>query len=334
MDITPDQSGGNLVNADDPRVIEIWNLVFIQYNRQRDGSLKDLAAKHIDTGMGFERVTALLNQATSNYDTDLFMPLIEQVSEITGKGYDFDNGMAHRVLSDHIRCLTFAISDGTLPSNEGRGYVLRRILRRAARFGRQLGIQEPFFYKLVPTLVAIMSEAFSELKEKQEYVSRVIKAEEESFNQTLDRGLEIFEGIVTTVKDSKKDEIPGEDTFRLYDTYGFPLDLTQLMARERHLTVDEAGFDIAMEKQRQRAKEAGKWNFSAELTPEAWRVLTNGDGSRFVGYNDFELDTKIRRIDQTEDQVFLTLADTPFYAESGGQVGDKGWLKETVLRLK
>lgn len=324
IDLTPDKSGGNLVNAGDPRVMEIWNLVFIQYNREPDRSLKELPAKHVDTGMGFERVLAVLNQFQSNYDTDLFTPIISTIAELTGKGYDFENGMPHRVLADHIRCLTFAICDGALPSNEGRGYVLRRILRRAARFGRKLGMHEPFFYKLVTPLVDIMGDMFTELKEKHEYIARVIKAEEESFNHTLDRGLEIFSGIVTGLDKEKKKQIPGEDAFRLYDTYGFPLDLTQLMARERELTVDEAGFNAAMEVQKTKSREAGKWDYHVNLKPDDWRELTRGNASRFVGYTDLEIPSEIRRCQQDGDQVVLTLSDTPFYAESGGQVGDKG----------
>jgi len=327
IDLTPDRSGASLVNAGDPRVMEIWNLVFIQYNREADKSLKELPAKHVDTGMGFERVLAILNGKNSNYDTDLFTPIIEKVSELSGKGYDFANGMAHRVLADHIRCLTFAISDGALPSNEGRGYVLRRILRRAARYGRNLGLHEPFIYKLVPSLVEIMSGTFTELREKHEYVSRVIKAEEESFNQTLDRGLEIFEGIVGKLQTASGNNISGEDAFRLYDTFGFPLDLTQLMARERSLSVDEAGFNVAMEKQRELSRAAGAFKSFENLRPEKWRETSKGSASRFVGYTEYEISTEIRRVQQESDRVLLTLADTPFYAESGGQVGDKGHIE-------
>ncbi len=324
IDLTPDKSGAKLVNAGDPRVMEIWNLVFIQYNREADRSLKELPAKHVDTGMGFERVLAVLNNLRSNYDSDLFTPIIAKVSELSGKGYDFENGVAHRAISDHLRCLSFAIADGALPSNEGRGYVLRRILRRAARFGRKLGFQEPFFHKLVPVLVDIMGEAFPELKEKHQYVSLVIKAEEESFNNTLDRGLEIFEKIVTNVRSENATIIPGEDAFRLYDTYGFPIDLTQLMARERGLTVDEDGFNKSMDEQRERSHAAGKWEYEIDFKPDEWRQLTKGSESRFVGYTDYEIESEIRRLHVDGDRVLLTLADTPFYAESGGQVGDAG----------
>jgi len=324
IDLTPDKSGVSLVNAGDPRVMEIWNLVFIQYNREADGSLVELPAKHVDTGMGFERVLAVLNKVQSNYDTDLFTPILETISELSGKGYDFENGMPHRVLADHIRCLTFAIGDGALPSNEGRGYVLRRILRRAARFGRKLGMHEPFVYKLVQPVVEVMGDTFTELRDKHDYISRVIKAEEESFNHTLDRGLEIFGGIVAKLDREKKNKIPGEEAFRLYDTYGFPLDLTQLMARERGLLVDEAGFNAAMEVQKSKSREAGKWDYHTSLKPDEWRELTRGTASRFVGYTDLEIQAEIRRLHQEGEQVVFTLSDTPFYAESGGQVSDKG----------
>ncbi len=324
IDLTPDRSGAGLVNAGDPRVMEIWNLVFIQYNREADGTLVELPAKHVDTGMGFERVLAVLNKVQSNYDTDLFTPILETISEISGKGYDFENGMPHRVLADHIRCLTFAIGDGALPSNEGRGYVLRRILRRAARFGRKLGMHEPFVYKLVQPVVEVMGDTFTELHDKHEYISRVIKAEEESFNHTLDRGLEIFSGIVAKLDKEKKNKIPGEDAFRLYDTYGFPLDLTQLMARERDLLVDEAGFNAAMAVQKSKSREAGKWDYHTSLKPDEWRELTAGAASRFVGYTDLELQAEIRRLQQEGERVVFTLSHTPFYAESGGQIGDQG----------
>jgi len=324
IDLTPDKSGAKLVNAGDPRVMEIWNLVFIQYNREKDGALKELPAKHVDTGMGFERVLAVLNKFSSNYDSDLFSGIIEHVSELSGKDYRTGDGVAHRVIADHVRTLSFAIADGALPSNEGRGYVLRRILRRAARFGRQLGMHEPFLHRLVPTLVELMGSAFPELREKQQYLSMVLKAEEESFNNTLDRGLEIFEKIVVSVGGKKGATIPGADAFCLYDTYGFPLDLTQLMARERGLSVDEKGFNSAMEEQRKRAREAGKWEYAVDFRPETWKQLSSGEASRFVGYHDFQVDGEIRSVQTDGDRILLTLKDTPFYAESGGQVGDKG----------
>ncbi|MFQ5707379.1 MAG: alanine--tRNA ligase [bacterium] len=313
------------VNSGCARFIEIWNLVFIQFNREKDGSLKNLPDKHVDTGMGFERVLALLNGTNSNYDTDLFTPLLDEVNHLTGVKYPAeDNGFAHRVIADHIRALTFAITDGAMPSNEGRGYVLRRILRRAARFGRSLGMQEPFIYKLVPVLVDVMGQAFPELKEKHQFAALVIKAEEESFNHTLDRGIELFDKVSAQVLKQGKREIPGEEAFRLYDTYGFPFDLTQLMARQNHLTVDESGFHQAMNRQRERARQAGKWSYTADFDFEKWRELTTGPDSEFLGYTELEVESEIRRLHRDNSQVFFTLDRTPFYGEAGGQVGDVG----------
>jgi len=325
IDLTPDRSGGHLVNAGDPMVIEIWNLVFIQFNRDKQSKLHPLPAKHVDTGMGFERILAVLNNTTSNYETDLFLPLLQQLHELTGIAYAADEkGFAHRVIADHIRALSFAIADGAMPSNEGRGYVLRRILRRAARFGRNLEMREPFIYKLVPTLVDIMGDAFPELKEKHSFIAMVVKAEEESFNSTLDRGIEIFDKIVANVKKSGKKTIPGEDAFRLYDTYGFPLDLTQVMARQIGYGVDEAGFEKAMSLQKERARKAGKWDYSAEFDYHKWQTLTSGTDSEFVGYDSLECEAEIRKYHVSDNQVFLTLSKTPFYGEAGGQVGDQG----------
>ena len=313
------------VNAGCARYIEIWNLVFIQFNREKDGTLNNLPARHVDTGMGFERVTAVINGVDSNYDTDVFTPLLEAINDLTGVKYPGpDNGMAHRVIADHVRALTFAITDGAIPSNEGRGYVLRRILRRAARFGRNLDMHEPFIYKLVPVVVDIMGDAFPEVKEKHQFVSLVIKAEEESFNSTLDRGLEIFDKIVEEVRKSKSTVIPGKEAFKLYDTYGFPLDLTQLMARQQNLTVDEKGFEAAMARQRERARKAGKWSAAADFEVEKWPELTSGPDSEFVGYTELETESQIRRLYREGDRVFVTLDRTPFYGEAGGQVGDVG----------
>ena len=313
------------VNAGCSRYIEIWNLVFIQFSRGSDGSLKNLPANHVDTGMGFERVVAVLNHSNSNYDTDLFTPFITEINNLTGVKYPSeDGGISHRVIADHIRALTFAITDGAMPSNEGRGYVLRRILRRAARFGRNLGMHEPFIYKLVSVLVDIMGDAFPELRDKHQFASLVIKSEEESFNNTLDRGIEIFEKVAFEIVQSGKKEISGKEAFKLYDTYGFPLDLTQLMARQKNLTVDEQGFDRAMANQRKRAREAGKWSYTADFDFEKWPQLTQGSDSEFLGYTELEAETEIRRIQRDMNQVFLTLDRTPFYGEAGGQVGDVG----------
>lgn len=313
------------VNGGCARFIELWNLVFIQYNREEDGSLKELPKKHVDTGLGFERVVAVLQGVHSNYDTDLFTPIINKISELTGISDKEDSdGVVHRVIADHVRALTFAIGDGALPSNEGRGYVLRRILRRAARFARTLDQHEPMIYKLVTTVVDIMGQAFPEIKEKHQYISMVIKSEEESFGQTLDRGIELFEKMVSEYQIKKVNQIPGNDAFRLYDTYGFPVDLTQMMAEENGMTVDEDGFNIEMEKQRKRARKAGKWDYGIEVNWDEWEKVSDGSDSEFVGYDLMETKSKIRLLKKEADYVYLVLDNTPFYAESGGQVGDVG----------
>jgi len=239
------------VNGGCGRFIELWNLVFIQYNRLEDGRLVDLGAKYIDTGAGLERLVAVLGNKSGNYDTDLFMPIINHIAEITGCEYTAatDNTVddAFRVISDHIRALVFSIADGVTPSNDGRGYVIRRILRRAARFGRQLGMHQPFLFELVPTVINVMGATFGEIKQKADYLSTVIKSEEESFGRTLDRGIEIFRSAAEKAAGTKQKMISGKDAFQLYDTYGFPLDLTQLMAKERSLKVDTETFDELMQ---------------------------------------------------------------------------------------
>ncbi len=254
IDRTPDGTAtASMVNAGVAEVMEIWNLVFIQYNRDETGKLTPLPAKHVDTGMGFERICAVMQNKNSNYDTDVFLPIINKISELTNQPYngslqssidnrqlEFDTSM--RVIADHVRTLTFAIADGATPSNEGRGYVLRRILRRAARFGRNLGMHKPFIYQLVPTLVENMSYIFPEIKTNQEHIQRVIKGEEESFNATLDNGIKIFEEIIDKPETKNSKIISGEDAFKLYDTFGFPLDLTELMAAERGLKVNGKKF--------------------------------------------------------------------------------------------
>jgi len=317
IDLTEDLSGKKLVNADDPRVIEIWNLVFIQYNREQNGKLNQLPAKHVDTGMGFERLVAVLQGVESNYDTDVFQPLIKAIEELTGIEYASYDGAAHRVIADHVRALSFAIADGALPSNEGRGYVLRRILRRASRYGRKLNVHEPFIFKLVPVLADSMGDIFPELIEKTQYVSMVIKAEEEGFNNTLDRGIEIFERISQDIQKKGENVFPGDAIFLLYDTYGFPVDLTRLMAEEKQLTVDMDGFNLAMEEQRQRAKEAHQTRFEVREFFKNGKEEMNSD---FVGYSELQSEVKIVAFHENE---FL-LDRTPFYGESGGQIGDKG----------
>ncbi len=306
------------VNGDCGRYIELWNLVFIQYNREADGSLHELPARHVDTGMGFERVVAVLQGVPSNYDTDLFQPLIQAIAEISGVSYPGpDGGVAHRVIADHVRALSFAIADGALPSNEGRGYVLRRILRRAARYGRKLEVREPFIFKLVPVLVDIMGDAYPELQEKHQFISMVIKSEEEAFGHTLDRGLEIFEKTVADLRKTKQKVFPGVAAFRLYDTYGFPIDLTRLMAEEKNLEVDMAGFEKAMEEQRQRAKAAQKFTYEVH---EFFKSGEEVPHSEFVGYE--KLEEKVHLVGFSGNEFLLD--KTPFYGESGGQIGDTG----------
>lgn len=334
IDLTPDLSGGHLVNAGDPRVMEIWNLVFIQNNRNENGELESLPAKHVDTGMGFERVCAVLQGKSSNYDTDVFMPIIMRIAETVEKQYtgtlDSPSDIAMRVIADHIRMLTFAITDGAIPGNEGRGYVLRRILRRAARFGRNLGMKEPFIYKITGAVVDSMGAAFPEITEKRSHVERVIKSEEESFNATLDRGLEIFDSVVERIGHSKV--FPGDDAFKLYDTFGFPLDLTQLMADERGLKVDVSGFTELMEQQKERSRQGTLHGSSAGTDTDLGTAIPLPDGktSKFTGYDSLESDAVI--LGARDNLVILEAA--PFYAESGGQVSDTGLLKINGSELR
>ncbi len=323
------------VNAGCARYIELWNLVFIQYNRRADGKLVPLSAKYVDTGAGLERVVAVLQGKSSNYDTDLFMPIIDAVAKITGHKYTSRLGNktdnAFRVIADHIRALTFAITDGAAPSNEGRGYVIRRILRRASRFGRELGMHEPFLYKLVPVLVDYLGEAFPEIKTRADYVSTVIESEEAGFGRTLDRGLEIFTDAAGRAAKGKKATISGEDAFQLYDTFGFPLDLTQLMAQERGLKVDTDKFNELMDAQRERARAAQKSDSllavlaDTELptTEDVHKYHTDTCESRILGWIDNGGFNDKGQISAGAD-VGLVLDKTCFYAEAGGQVGDCG----------
>lgn len=319
INLSDNPDDASLVNAGSPLCIEIWNLVFIQYNRLPDGSLEPLKDKFVDTGMGFERICAVLQNKKSNYDTDIFTPLIRKIEEITGKKYDSEqNQIAMRVISDHIRTLTFAIADGALPSNEGRGYVLRRILRRASRFARKLEMHEPMIYKIVPTLVETMGDVFPEIKQNQKQVEEVIKAEEESFGETLDRGLEIFDSIVKKLKSENLKVISGDDAFKLYDTFGFPIDLTELMAREIGFTVDKQRFEELMEEQRTRSRETKKFFGAPAIVGKI--ETANLKKVEFVGYDKF--DSEARVIAQENDLIVLD--QTPFYGEAGGQVGDTG----------
>jgi len=332
------------VNGGCSRFIELWNLVFIQYNRTDEGKLLELGAKYVDTGAGLERIAAVLQNKKSNYDTDLFMPIVEGIADITGHKYtsklnnNIDN--AFRVISDHIRAVTFAITDGATPSNEGRGYVIRRILRRASRFGRELGMHEPFMYKLVPVVVGFLGDAFGEIRERADHVSTVIESEEESFGRTLDRGIEIFNAAAKRAQKSKDKVINGEDAFRLYDTYGFPFDLTKLMAEERNLKVDKAKFNELMEAQRQRARAAQKSaSFMSVLadvklptTKDLHKYHTDSFDSKIVGFVDekgFRSDGNI----EADGEVGIVLDGTCFYAEAGGQVGDCGIIESDKARF-
>ena len=328
INLSDDFDNPKYVNAGTPECIEIWNLVFIQYNRDEKGELHELPAKHVDTGMGFERVCAVLQKKISNYDTDVFTPLINAVAKRSGVEYDKEeNKIPMRVIADHIRTLTFAIADGAVPGNDGRGYVLRRILRRAARYGRKLNLNKPFLFELVNVLVNTMSNVFPEIKEKQSYVERVIKAEEESFNVTLDRGIELFEDLIKGLSDSEGKVIPGEDVFMLYDTYGFPVDLTNIMANEKGFSIDEAGFNDLMESQKQRGREASKEKFASVNISvgdlNSFKIIDK-EKSEFTGYDELKSNAKIIGHKKEEGNDLILLDKTPFYVEAGGQIDDLG----------
>ncbi len=368
MDLTvAGDTAGRLVNAGSPHCIEIWNLVFIQFNANADGSLSPLPARHVDTGMGFERVCGIIqctgglkdfSRPISNYDSDVFSPLFRELEKLSGKTYrgtlPADVGqasslsssgrnerdarctvatdIAFRVIADHIRCLSFAIADGILPSNEGRGYVLRRILRRAIRYGRNLGFHEPFFHKLVAVVAGHFGEVFPELRRRQAVIETTLRAEEEHFNKTLDRGIELFEEVLAQPSLVASGVFPATEAFKLYDTYGFPLDLTELMARERGLTVDVAGFEKLMEQQRRRAREDHqKKKATITVVGEGLKV----EPTKFLGYDNLEAEAVVEATHpvgravptaprQQTDEYEIILDQTPFYAEMGGQVGDTG----------
>lgn len=324
-----DSDPNAFVNTGSKRYIELWNHVFIQFDQQSEGKLVQLPARHVDTGAGLERLATVLGGHKSNYDTDLFQPIIKAIVELSGKPYSHEeSGIPHRVIADHLRCLTFAIGDGAMPGNEGRGYVLRRILRRAARFGRKLELHNPFLYNLVPVLVDTMGGIFPEVKERHAHIARVIEAEESHFGKTLDRGLEQFDNVVIQLRNSESSEIPGEEVFKLYDTFGFPLDLTQLLARENGLTVDVAGFSRSMEQQRARARAAGSFKIGREdLTIEGELPETE-----FSGYSALAISTEILPLhfDPENGRLLLVSRNTPFYVESGGQVSDVGRLEIEV----
>ena len=319
-------SGASLVNKDHPQVVEVWNLVFIEFNRKADKSLESLLNKHVDTGMGFERLCMVLQGKTSNYDTDVFTPLIKEIETLTATQYgtELHTDRAIRVISDHLRTVYFAIADGQLPSNSGAGYVIRRILRRAIRYGFTfLNQKEPFMFRLVKTLNLQLKSVFPELEKQKNLALNVIREEETSFLKTLDQGLTLLDTLLASTKDKK---INGAKVFELYDTFGFPLDLTALIARERDFSIDEEGFDNQMKKQRERSRAA------SESVTDDWQVIYEDEVEEFVGYDLLRTQVKITKYRKVStkkdgDSFQLVLNITPFYPEGGGQVGDKGYLE-------
>jgi alanyl-tRNA synthetase len=319
--------GKDLVNQDHPQVVEIWNLVFMQYNRKADGSLEDLPAKHIDTGMGFERLCMVLQGVTSNYDTDVFTPIIREIETISNTDYGKDEkiDIATRVIADHVRAVAFSIADGQLPSNTGAGYVIRRILRRAVRYGFTfLNQKDPFIYRWVDVLSKKMGTAFPELKSQKQLIENVIREEEASFLRTLEQGLILLNKIIEEA-DSKI--ISGEKAFELYDTFGFPIDLTSLILREKGYQLDEAGFHAEMKKQKDRSRSA------SESSTDDWTIVKDTNQNDFIGYDQLDAEiqiTKYRKVSSKKDgdQYQLVFDVTPFYPEGGGQVGDKGYLED------
>lgn len=318
-------NGATLVNID-PDVIEIWNLVFMQYNRKADKSLEPLPAKTIDTGMGFERLCMAIQDKKSNYDTDVFQPIIKAIGQLSGSVYGQDNkkDIAMRVIADHVRTIAFSIADGQLPSNAKAGYVIRRILRRAVRYGYTfLGQHKAFIYKLLPALIETMGEAYPELIQQNNLIEKVIKEEEDSFLRTLDTGIKLLDKLIAETKEKNSTVLDGKDAFTLYDTYGFPLDLTELILRENGMTVDEKEFNTEMEKQKARARNA------ASVETGDWIIVKEGE-PEFVGYDFTQCDAEIlryRKVKQKSNEFYQIVLDrTPFYAEMGGQVGDTGWI--------
>lgn len=326
-------SGRDLVNHDHPQVIEIWNLVFMQYNRKADGSLEPLPAKVIDTGMGFERLCMALQGKTSNYDTDVFTPLISRISQLSGLEYGKDAkvDIAMRVIADHVRTIAFSIADSQLPGNAKAGYVIRRILRRAVRYAYTfLNQKSAFLYKLVDTLIESMGEAYPELPAQRELIMKVIKEEEDAFLRTLENGIRLLDSAIATAKAEGRTEISGHEAFVLYDTYGFPLDLTELILKENGMTLDQEGFNVEMQAQKERARNA------AAVETADWVVLHEGE-PEFVGYDNSSVKTRIlryRKVKQKKAEYYqIVLAETPFYAEMGGQVGDRGTLTDSEGRV-
>ncbi|MDN9010832.1 alanine--tRNA ligase [Brevibacillus laterosporus] len=329
--------------GENERYLEVWNLVFSQFNHNPDGTYTPLPKKNIDTGMGLERMVSIIQNVDNNYETDLLFPLIEQTSKISGVSYKTNDELdvALKVIADHVRTVTFAIGDGALPSNEGRGYVLRRLLRRAVRMGKMLGIQKPFLYTLTKTVGDMMGEFYPEVVQKRDFIERVIRAEEERFHETLEEGLSILEGMVTATKASGGNQLSGQDTFKLYDTYGFPIDLTEDFAMEHGLSVDRDGFEQAMEEQRERARAARQDVDSMQTQGGALSELTVA--SEFIGYTTLSTDAKVEAIiidnqlvNEAQEGVTcqVVLDRTPFYAESGGQINDEGTLTADTVKAR
>ena len=327
------------------RFREFWNLVFIQYNRKDNGTLEPLPATHVDTGMGFERITSILQGVDSNYKTDLFTPLLATIADMTDTAYsDDESGLPHRVIADHIRCLTFAIGDGVMPSNEGRGYVIRRILRRAVLYGKKLNVNEAFIYRLVDDVVELLGNVFPDVLPRREFITQTIQGEEHRFHQTIERGLELLDQSFDTLTEKKDTQLDGKRAFELYDTFGFPIDMTQMLARERGFTVDDEGFERSMEAQRSRGRAAWKAKGGAKDEDIAVyaEILKEHGETEFVGYVQDNVEAEIVALianseslasAQEGDEVFVLLNRTPFYGESGGQVGDIGTIENQNAKL-
>lgn len=322
------------VNGKDDRFLEIWNLVFIQQERMKDGSLKKLSQKHIDTGAGLERLCAVIQRKKTNYQTDVFMTLIQEIEKLSQVPYKEGNeGLPHRVLADHIRAVSFAIADGASPGNEGRAYVIRRILRRASRFANQLGQKEAFLYKLVPSLVRQMGDQYPELVQQKNYIMEVIQSEEKRFLQTLEQGLGLLKKLTEQLKKKKERTIPGKDVFTLYDTFGFPIDLTRIVAEDEGFSIDEKGYHECMEEQKERARQHAKFD-NALGNDESWVILDSNRDTEFLGYKTLSAEVQTSRYREDKDIVYICLDKTPFYAEAGGQIGDVGILSNPEVELK
>ncbi|MBK8882809.1 MAG: alanine--tRNA ligase [Bacteroidales bacterium] len=326
--------GKDLVNKGHPHVIEIWNLVFIQYNRRSDGILEQLPSRHVDTGMGFERLCMVIQGKKSNYETDIFQSVIKEISEITGRPYGKNEtwDIALRVIADHLRAVSFSIADGQLPSNNKAGYVIRRILRRAVRYGyNSLGVEEPFMYKLVPVLAATMGNQYPELNSGMVQISKIIFEEETAFLKTLGKGLKMIETVISDLKKEKKNTMPGKIAFEMYDTFGFPVDLTELILRENNMDLDFNGFEVEMKNQKERSRE------DASVTTADWIVVRDIEGTEFTGYENLEDDILITRYRTVKvkgkESYQLVFNKTPFYAESGGQTGDTGQIISSKERI-